>query len=159
MLPITEVAPPSDKINSSVYQLQNQVRPLHSSARISLHNFWHTCMSWYSFSFNQYLIQGDATWQKTATHYLVIINNEQATSLSFLASWLKSKCYNFWRCKQKMWAFRSSGLVSFSQPCKLLYRITSFRAEKVKMCLCVAGRLITRPTDSSIMSAVCHWTE
>jgi len=31
---ITPVVPPSDKINSSVFHLQNQVRPLHSNAHI-----------------------------------------------------------------------------------------------------------------------------
>ena len=45
---ITQVAPPGDNTNNSVFHLQNQARPLHSNARIfkigptrtNLHNFW-----------------------------------------------------------------------------------------------------------------------
>jgi len=31
---ITSVAPPNDKIKNSVFQLQNQARPLHSNAHV-----------------------------------------------------------------------------------------------------------------------------
>ena len=47
---ITPVAPPSDKINNSVFYLQNQARLLHSNAHVftqtNLHVFWPNWISW-----------------------------------------------------------------------------------------------------------------
>jgi len=45
-------APTSDKVNNSVFHLQNQARSLHSNVHVfknphQLHNSWHNWTSWY----------------------------------------------------------------------------------------------------------------
>jgi len=78
---ITQVAPPSNKINNSVFHLQNKARPLYSNVHSIflkyLHQFpqflaqlkvmkFSTCLLIY-FIFINCLMQSDATWQKTTT--------------------------------------------------------------------------------------------
>jgi len=69
------VAPFSDKVNNSVFHLQNQARPLHSNATIcTIFGTTEHFKDCYFILINC-LIQSDATWQKTKTSYSVIIDS------------------------------------------------------------------------------------
>jgi len=85
---ITQVPPPSDKINNSVFHSQNQARPLHSNAHIFKMSA-PVCVIFgtvqrrniliirIKLNFISCLRKSDVTWRKATTRYSVIMNKKR----------------------------------------------------------------------------------
>jgi len=98
---ISPVAPPSNKINNSVFHSSEttafkcHVFKIPAAIRTI---FWHNCILRYSkyaryFIFINCLVQSDASWQKTKTRYSVVLNSLKMTLPNLSCFLAQSKCY------------------------------------------------------------------